>query len=527
MAHFATMITGAKGRFNSDLPHMKKIVVIVVVLVGSFGFGFKVRAATVYFDSTVYGHNTLQTLGGGFGFPIPNSAQIIGNTTSSNFSIRYYVDTPGGSAPPAQNFRGCVTSDCATNDLLATYSSYTGQDVYDDSGNIISYSSVSHQWITQVFTPTFPWSVPALNSYNHFQIDMFSNSSAIIGWNGTYIPVQINDFFVPPPPLAKVALVYPFNGSSTPNFRNWLVKFNVATASDTYWSIHMEYGQSTSSIGTYTDIFPVPNSNYSSQATAGFNDVYITMQKSLTFNNGENWCARPTLYLDNLPDFSDLLSQQKIVGDVVCFTIDNSLQITPSIFLNNTSTFPNITPQQAGQFVVQLTTPSNPQNYFGSNGLLYVPPSNASGTGDLCSQYYQSIGYQTPSSSVIASATLAWYEKVGAWLVCLPPFVYDQMNGTLNAIQTLPVVSLFTNLNGVVQGEVSATGTMSINNVGTANVYSEVDVYVPFLSSTIPLITSSSWSTTIDTSLKNQGFAVQDFFFALAPVGLATYLWFF
>lgn len=203
--------------------------------------------------------------------------------------------------------------------------------------------------------------------------NLFSISFDTYEGNSIYFSSSSNP--VPPGPSPSLSLIGPKNGTTLQNFRNWLVKFNVATSTNMLYQIVLQYGTSTAY--GYTDYFPLASQG--TETTAGYLDIYDTITKGITLPDG-TYHVDATLQMvpaNVCPNWVPCEPIYVSTGDIT-FTISGSAPaLTYSYF--TTSTDPNEI-QQASQYVVEMKNASNPQNFFGSTGI--TASSTATSTGE-------------------------------------------------------------------------------------------------------------------------------------------------
>lgn len=166
-------------------------------------------------------------------------------------------------------------------------------------------------------------------------------------------------------PIPSISFVYPLNATSTSDFLNWKVRFNVATATNRLYQIQINYGQGTST-QPYVDIFPTALQG--SQITAGYLDLTTILYKHIKLFNGENISAQAhiiSVNADVCPNWTPC-SITDTASDIINFTIDSAKQITIQTITSSTN--PLII-QQAAQTVIDVTNPANPSNFFGDTGI--------------------------------------------------------------------------------------------------------------------------------------------------------------
>lgn len=398
-------------------------------------------------------------------------------------------------------------------------------------------------------------------------------------WNGgsgdTCIPTP------PPPPSKTISFVYPLDGTSTHDFYNWKTKTNMATSSQELYRIHVIYQKNAT--GTiYEDYFPLPtNGNVSAGGYVDFTNV-IAKLNGPTFNTGETWYAQAqldTVNYDQCPNWTPC-SIEIATSSIIVFTIDNNKGIT--IQTITSSTDPNIL-QDAAQTVIDVTNPGSATSITGQTGIRPPPPNsssteNSTSTTNFGAGFCDSVlkandienalanqvqeqesstlsglaqyifswtpwGYivrhyiapaylnnqlkqDTTSTLVLNALNLTWGEKLAGNLVCIQPFAKDAFDSAIGGFTRIPVFNILTNFNGIVQNEVTTDGTIIITSSTIKQQYDHLDVTIPFVSSTIRLISSSSWQNIGDQQMHDNAFNLQKFFFALSPVSLVVLLFF-
>lgn len=199
------------------------------------------------------------------------------------------------------------------------------------------------------------------------------------GWTFANTAFAFNLASNPPaPPVVPQTLQfeYPFNGTSTPNFRNWLLSFNVNTSTNRLYQLQINYGTSTGA-NTWQDIFP--SLSGTQQSTAGFLPIRTTVQKGVAFFSGETIYARALLQTVDANTCPNWIPCAPIVttSTEISFTIDNTKTINAYTFLDNASSSLYATSSAAiannfstaAQFAVQVQNPVIPNNFFGSTGV--------------------------------------------------------------------------------------------------------------------------------------------------------------
>lgn len=242
----------------------------------------------------------------------------------------------------------------------------------------------------------------------------------------------------PPAPTPSISLIGPISGSSLPNFLNWIVKFNVATSTNTLYSIRIDYGTSTAY--GYSDIFPASFQGF--QETAGFFDLYNTIRKGVSLTDG-TWHVKATLQMvdgDTCPQWSPCAVTNVDTGDI-SFTIDNTLPAVTGAYFG-TSTDPTVA-QLYAQYAVEMTNPSNPASFFGSTGILatstpFQTPSSTCTAPDGITDVGGGINYALCETvwALFYPSSISYATLQGSFqnLEAAPPFAYVFV--PLQAMQT-------------------------------------------------------------------------------------------
>lgn len=269
----------------------------------------------------------------------------------------------------------------------------------------------------------------------------------LAGWKRNFTAdevQQIYDYYLTPPaPDPSISLLWPQNNTSTPNFSNWYVKFNVATTTSYYYQVNVFYGVNSSSL-IYSDQWPRPLSSYpEGLGISGNLDLNIFVKKSIAFYSGETFCAKAALQRNNTnvsPVDSTVIAQSSIS----CFNVVSGA-IIPGGDVAPSSTVPD--QQSIVQKILEGVIPAYEEN-IGST-------STISG---LC-------GTQ--------SATTTYTERLFAGLICPTGAATDFVSNQFKSFQqTFPFSILYNVINDIKLVTTSSTSDYSLilPNTFTGNI---------------------------------------------------------
>jgi len=526
---------------------MKKAVIVFSVIIGGFLFALHLASANdntgLITDLYQLGENT--TLVGtstdpAFAIGQVNDSQVLGTVRiKANFSA---TNTPPlwvckqADGPFWDGLLDCSGGTAlATGTLLTAITTGTYQDyeyqfdyTFVDAPNFYYFmfdmnADTGTVGVRGVSSSTSDYSVKSAfsqpaNPPGDFEFIYWPNHGVYTGtyqWYFCMVDINCEDAVNP-----VVSIIFPFDGVATKDFRNFEVNVNVDSATTTYFLTGVDYGTSTGQY-SYHSFHPA---NWGTltyfPGLAGYLDVPFLVRKPLTLFTGDHIYARPFLiYADN----PELNGAVPLLGSEIDFEVDNDLALDANYVYAHASS--SLTYQQSGQLALEVSSVLDTDSFLGFTGEVWIPPPelNASSTGDLCDNYF---------NSDFASSTApdqAWYEKVLAWTFCIHPFVVDSFNGNIQAIKTIPVINLFLSLNSVIQGEVSPSGELLWGSTSTPSIksqYESLTFQIPYLSTTtnFTLLSSSTWATWADQDTKDSFFDFQRVVFTLIPLGFAVIL---